>query len=168
MVGGEQEMLATKYPRRGCLGTMHRRLKIKVCCQLFIHLLLKHCWEFGGYLAEIKDKEQENQIDAFINHDLHYWIGLNDLSTEGNNYQIRFLIFAKYSGHFKWAETHQEADYTNWIEGEPDNMNGGQDCVKKSLIHYNHYPGWDDFECDRDSYSDCSGVYALCMQKYGH
>ena len=45
--------------------------------------MLKLCWDLGGYLAEIQDQEQENQIDAFVNIDNHYWIGLNDLLTEG-------------------------------------------------------------------------------------
>ena len=67
------------------------------------------------------------------------------------------------SGIFKWAETHQVPEYTNWKEGEPNNLNGGQDCVHKSLEP--EYSGWDDIECDRSSKADYdAGIYALCMK----
>ena len=52
---------------------------------IIISLMLKLCWDLGGYLAEIQDQEQENQIDTFVNLDNHYWLGLNDFSTEGKN-----------------------------------------------------------------------------------
>ena len=65
-------------------------------------------------------------------------------------------------GQFRWAETNQLAEYTNWIEGEPNNQYGDQDCVHKSL----RGSGWDDIQCDTDSYLDFSGIYALCMRKY--
>ena len=110
-------------------------------------------------MAEIKDSDQENHIDAFINYNNYHWIGLNDLSTEGiakmQNCSKRNAFKHKYSGVFKWSETHQEAEYTNWLPGQPDNAHSDQDCVKKSLTT----AGWDDY--------DCEGLYyALCMMKY--
>ena len=38
--------------------------------------------------------------------------------------------FSKCLGKFRWAETNQLAEYTNWIEGEPNNQYGDQDCVQ--------------------------------------
>ena len=31
----------------------------------------------------MENSEQENRIDALINYDSQYWIGLNDIATEG-------------------------------------------------------------------------------------
>ena len=49
-------------------------------------------------MAEIEDSEQEQHIDAFINYDSHYWIGLNDLSTEGTTVRDTSVFC---SGQFK-------------------------------------------------------------------
>ena len=80
------------------------------------------------------------------------------------NKNFTFSLISVSLGIFKWAETHQVPDYTNWKEGEPNNLHGGQDCVHKSL----EYSGWDDIECDRSSKVEYdAGIYALCMRKYG-
>ena len=41
------------------------------------------CWGHGGYLAEIKSKEEEDALDKYLIHDLNFWLGLEDLATEG-------------------------------------------------------------------------------------
>ena len=49
-------------------------------------------------------REEEEQVDQFLIHDLFYWIGLSDLATEGS---------------YVWAESHAEAEYTNWAADQP-------------------------------------------------
>merc|ERR1711879_294909 len=102
------------------------------------------CWSLGGYLAEIEDQEQETHLDNFLGDGRDYWLGLNDLAQEGT---------------FKWAETHQVAEYTNWASGQPDNGHGSEDCVFKFADSLK----WNDEACDGH---DAQHVYALCMMKY--
>lgn len=49
-------------------------------------------------------REEEEQVDQFLIHDLFYWIGLSDLATEGS---------------YVWAESHAVAEYTNWAADQP-------------------------------------------------
>ena len=43
----------------------------------------EYCWSQGAYLAEVKSQEEEDILDQFLVHGLAYWIGLNDIETEG-------------------------------------------------------------------------------------
>ena len=70
-------------------------------------------------------------------------------------------------GTFKWEWAHDEAEYTNWWPGEPNNDRDNGDCVMKSLQSYESYPvndriGWDDYPCDNETIQEFS-IYALCM-----
>jgi len=111
----------------------------------------EYCWEKGGYLAEIKSKDQEDSLDEFLNDGVYYWLGLTDLAHEGT---------------FKWEEGHDEADYTNWWPGQPNNYDETEDCVVKSLQSYESATidaiGWDDYPCDEETIHEFS-IYALCM-----
>ena len=44
------------------------------------------------------------------------------------------------SGHFVWAESHQDletTEYTHWATNQPDNGGGHEDCVVKvRTMHY--------------------------------
>ena len=53
---------------------------------------LQFCWSSGGYLGELVSQEQEESLDSVLMRGVHYWIGLNDMATEGR---------------FVWAESHQ-------------------------------------------------------------
>ena len=53
----------------------------------FIYFQL--CWSLGGNLAEFKDKEEESHVTSFLNVDVRFWIGLNDLSEEGFHIQMK-------------------------------------------------------------------------------
>ena len=44
----------------------------------------EYCWEKGGYLAEIMSREEETLLDTFLIEGTSYWLGLTDLSHEGN------------------------------------------------------------------------------------
>merc|ERR1711860_254018 len=76
----------------------------------------ENCWDLGGYLAEITNDAQEAQIETILSEEFNYWIGLNDIVTEGT---------------FRWQESHEIAVYTNWHAGEPNNAKDGEDCVMK-------------------------------------
>merc|ERR1712126_442892 len=96
----------------------------------------EYCWEQGGYLAEITSKDEEDLLDSFLVGGLHYWIGLTDIFVEGV---------------WRWEQSHQEAEYTNWV---PGSGSGGEsyNCVWKN---YNPAgPGWHDVDC---SYSGHNG-----------
>ena len=41
------------------------------------------CWNHGGYLVEIDSADEEQLIEQILHLDIHYWIGLNDLSHTG-------------------------------------------------------------------------------------
>ena len=41
------------------------------------------CWNHGGYLVEIDSADEEQMIEQILHFDIHYWIGLNDLSHTG-------------------------------------------------------------------------------------
>merc|ERR1719153_804560 len=77
------------------------------------------CWEQGGYLAEISGSEENELVKLIIVEELNYWIGLTDQAEE-----MRWI----------WQESHQEADWFNWAEGEPNNF-AGENCVALERSH---------------------------------
>ena len=44
---------------------------------------IQFCWSHGGYLAEINSQEEDEMLDEVLLHEVEYWIGLNDLASEG-------------------------------------------------------------------------------------
>ena len=72
-------------------------------------------------------------------------------------------------GVFKWAESHQAVDYTNWLQGEPSDggMDGHEDCVQTYTRDSGESFGWNDATCDdSESGYNNSGYFALCMRSY--
>lgn len=94
------------------------------------------CQAQGGYLAELTSPEEEANINEFINHNDHFWIGLTDEDTEGT---------------FIWQESHEELVYTHWKPGQPNNLFGVEDCV----FIDRHGEGWNDADCYKPSYGLC-------------
>ena len=41
------------------------------------------CWSHEGYLAEIDSQQEDELLDQMMLHEVQYWIGLNDLASEG-------------------------------------------------------------------------------------
>ena len=62
---------------------------------------------------------------------------------------------------YRWQESHQEAEYTNWYSGGP-NSKEDNDCIWKN--YREPYNGWEDVPC---SWSNHGGGYgeqhALCQ-----
>ncbi len=101
---------------------------------------MQYCSQEGGYLAEIKSKEEQvcgipkwfekkvfvelnllklqEALGFFVpNSDNNwYWLGLNDIETEGT---------------FVWdhSGTEAEASFNNWSERQPDNGRDIEDCA---------------------------------------
>ena len=96
----------------------------------------------GGYLAELSTGEEDVPLEDHLYQGLFYWIGLSDAASEGS---------------WRWMESHQRANYTNWHPGEPQ---GGtsQACVFKSLSPY----GWYDATCTATQWPGNGQLHALC------
>ena len=83
---------------------------------IYIYCICQYCWVNGGHLAEFFSSEEEEAIDAILNRDIAYWFGLSDLAHEGT---------------WRWQESHQLPEYTNWLSDQP---NGNGDCAYKSFL----------------------------------
>ncbi len=70
---------------------------------------------FGGHLVAINSQEENDFVRTLTNNT--FWIGLNDLNTEGN---------------FVWSNG-DAVTYTNWAAGEPNN-NNNEDVVEMSSV----------------------------------
>lgn len=70
---------------------------------------------FGGHLVAINTQEENDFVRTLTNNT--FWIGLNDLNTEGN---------------FVWSNG-DPVTYTNWAVGEPNN-NNNEDVVEMSPV----------------------------------
>ena len=90
-----------------------------------------HCQSQGGNLATISNMEENSAVANTISG-YSAWIGLNDMSSEGN---------------FVWADG-DDSTYRNFLPGEPNEM-GSEDCVEI----FGTSPGfsyWNDNVCRRD------------------
>ena len=73
--------------------------------------------------------EEEIPLENYLVQGIFYWIGLSDAASEGT---------------WRWMESHQNANYTNWWPGEGDDGTGSN-CAFKSFDP--SYLGWDDYIC---------------------
>ena len=67
------------------------------------------------------------------------------------------------SGSFRWAESHDLIDYSNWRNGEPNDSPsyGGEDCGHVSG-YVGHSFGWNDANCNLLSLWELP-FHALCQ-----
>ena len=76
----------------------------------------------------------------------HIWIGGNDIETEGTWF---------------WTTSGREIDEFHWSyghHGQPNNLNGNQDCIAISGDR-NHGGLWNDLSCDSSYYFICEFYY---------
>ena len=97
----------------------------------------------GGYLAELTTMEEDIPLEDFLPQGLYYWIGLSDAASEGT---------------WRWMESHQNANYTNWWPGEGQ-TGTVTNCAFKSFNP--SYLGWGDYGCSMDQWSN-DQIHALC------
>ena len=79
----------------------------------------------GGNLVTVNDAAEEAFLQTSFGTDQRFWIGLNDVASEGN---------------FVWASG-EAVTYTNWHPGEPNNFGGNQDYA---VMNYATNKLWDD------------------------
>ena len=64
-------------------------------------------------------------------------------------------------GLYRWQESHQEAEYTNWYHGGPNDKTDF-DCVWKS--YHKDNAGWEDVNCTWYNFGHGYGEqHALCQ-----
>ncbi|XP_061171695.1 perlucin-like [Saccostrea echinata] len=98
------------------------------------------CRSFDSFLAE----PNTHDIDSFIvaktrvtNPKRVYWLGGSDLQKEGT---------------FVWTSLGQPFSYKNWIPGDPNNANAGEDCV---IANWSGDGRWADADCEWEEYYIC-------------
>ncbi|XP_071940974.1 macrophage mannose receptor 1-like [Antedon mediterranea] len=95
------------------------------------------CRSQGGYLASFHSNDEESflkQVAKVSDTATGYWIGLTDQTKENG---------------FTWTDS-TPVDYTNWENGEPNNVNE-EDCVEMFFSARN----WNDIGCDRTRHWVC-------------
>ena len=98
----------------------------------------------GGYLAELTTMEEDIPMENYLPQGLYYWIGLSDAASEGT---------------WRWMESHQDANYTNWWP-EQGHDGTSQNCAFKSL--HPSYLGWADYPCTNTEWTGLGQLHALC------
>ncbi|XP_046378823.2 macrophage mannose receptor 1-like [Haliotis rufescens] len=85
-------------------------------------------------LVKIPDSRTQGFISSKVQHHGDYWIGLNDQTTEG---------------WWQWQGDTHNATYTQWIKGQPDNLQkGNENCVVMYATKTPEQNGlWHDFSC---------------------
>ncbi|KAH8351917.1 hypothetical protein KR084_000597 [Drosophila pseudotakahashii] len=91
------------------------------------------CREMGGYIAAIKDQEELDAIDKILG-DGRYWLGINDIASQGN-------YVSEASGKM--------AAFLKWQSGEPNNNKNNEHCVELLKGKMNDIP------CHDKLYSIC-------------
>ena len=93
------------------------------------------CKARSGHLVEVDTEEKQTLLTAEVQrrglHSTHYmWIDLNDLDSEGV---------------WRWSQSGTVASFTAWSGGQPNSLNGEQDCVGLDLGNSK----WNDLWCGR-------------------
>uniref|UniRef100_A0A8C2GM31 C-type lectin domain-containing protein n=1 Tax=Cyprinus carpio TaxID=7962 RepID=A0A8C2GM31_CYPCA len=95
------------------------------------------CAENGAYLVIINSPEEQKLMSNF---QMHVWIGLS--VTEGL---------------WKWVDN-TEVIKEYWATGEPNNVNGIEDCVE-ILSGRPSQENWNDFSCEEKKHYVCEYEY---------
>ncbi|KAJ8319624.1 hypothetical protein KUTeg_002826 [Tegillarca granosa] len=68
---------------------------------------------------------------------VRYWLGGTDIAVEG---------------HWEWASSGQQFDYTHWHPGQPDNANSNEHCL--DMTGHMDFD-WNDMVCTLKFYFIC-------------
>ncbi|XP_076092750.1 perlucin-like [Mytilus galloprovincialis] len=104
------------------------------------HDAMEWCKSKGGYLAEINDKQESDQLEKVaagwhvrnITQFEFFWLGAHDEQTEGV---------------WVWETSQKRLTYTDWYPGEPNSFQGHEeDCLALFSLTSFH---WVDYECQK-------------------
>ncbi|XP_033743712.1 MAM and LDL-receptor class A domain-containing protein 1-like [Pecten maximus] len=103
----------------------------------------KACKEEAGnaHLVSINSAEEQTYLLGIINADQGLKaIGQNGFYTSGNDERIE--------GTFEWTDhgSHLPVTYTDWHQGQPNNVGGDQDCLLMQYADSNYE--WGDVGCN--------------------
>ncbi|XP_034031129.1 CD209 antigen-like [Thalassophryne amazonica] len=85
----------------------------------------RNCVDQGAHLVIISSQQEQDFVTSFYDRT---WIGLNDKETESK---------------FKWVDGTPLQGQQFWQSGEPNDNEGGEDCVEASR----NGDGWNDLPC---------------------
>ena len=91
----------------------------------------RRCHSFGGELATVKNRQQQEEIYKLAaRFELHsVWLGASDRISEGK---------------WMWWDG-SNLDFTNWQGRNPDNYEGNENCLH---IQVHSGGGWNDISCE--------------------
>lgn len=97
-----------------------------------------YCEDMGGYLAVINDASENTALYDYVFKQLGYesaYFGFTDEGSEGDWY---------------WTGSHGSSNYTNWLNGQPDNS---RNVEHYALFYYKDTPyKWNDADFGKDEY----------------
>ena len=94
--------------------------------------------EPGGHLMSFHSEEEVRAVQSIITHDgWTYWIGLRMNCPTCS---------------FTWSD-HSAFDFSNWQEGEPNNVGGVENCVE--MKGFDDF-GWNDHKCSEERSFFCA------------
>ena len=102
-----------------------------------------HCMGLGGHLASIQSPEEHKFVAdlGLVSDEEIAYLGGSDLGEEK-----------------KWVWTDGTPfEYTNWLEGEPNNSLGDEDCM---MLWKQKGDKWNDTACSREFKFICKIMYA--------
>ncbi|XP_072177023.1 echinoidin-like [Diadema setosum] len=107
-----------------------------------------HCVQLGGHLTSILSEAENTFLYNYWRNTVSvpewgFWFGYNDLSTEGT---------------WVWSDhSTPRCPYTNWRQGQPDNLLENQDCGRTfySGTTSDNAKDWADGTCGRQQEYIC-------------
>ena len=131
---------------------------------------IQFCEDNKGYLIELDTEDKDTSINKYLNHNLYYWIGLNDIAQEGKYIlSVSSFYLNNLAGRYVWEHSKTETQYTIWWKREWNNgpePNGNGDCVFKDGWQESYGNnvkqfGWADYPCSSNNWKN-RGIHALC------
>ena len=108
---------------------------------------LTKCRQENSVLVDVTNDEENVYIQHRHNKEKS-WLGLNDITTEGN---------------FTWADR-GEGNFTAWAKNQPNNFNE-EDCVHALGLRYNYE--WNDVKCSNCHQYTCKrGRMVKCIYSF--
>ena len=109
---------------------------------------VKNCHASGASLATLNSQAEVRWVYEYFRTEgktgNSIWIGLNDISKEGN---------------YQWIDgSGNDSSFSYWQSGQPDNYGGAQNCI---ILWAGYVGKWGDIEC-------ASLFQGLCKWKQNH